>query len=88
MMYDHKIKFNGTYYEAGVEIPDAQPRLMDEQAGLSDSKIQFENAPHEYTREELEEISVKKIRQLAEDMGFEITKTIKDDVINEFLLKQ
>lgn len=87
MKYDHKIKFNGIYYEAGQEVPDDQPQTKEE-IGLTDSEIQFENSPHKYTYDELEEISVKKIRQLAEDMGFEITKTLKDDVINEFLSKQ
>lgn len=54
----------------------------------SDSDIQFEETPHIYNYEELSEMSVRKIRKIAEDRGINITKTIKDDVINEFLEKQ
>lgn len=85
MTYDHKVKFNGIYYEAGEEI------VMESENGnqpFLDSDIQFENSPHKYTYEELQENSVRKIRQIAEDMGITITKVIKDDVINEFLSKQ
>lgn len=100
MKFDHGVKHDGIFYEAGQEVPieespvlteekeqEAFVQTEDEQA-LTDLDINFESAPHMYTYEELKEISVREIRKIAEDLGFEITKTIKDDVINEFLSKQ
>lgn len=97
MKFDYVMKYNGTYYEAGQEVPieESPVSISEEKASddgqeslFTDSDINFESAPHKYTYEELKEISVREIRKIAEDMGFEITKTIKEDVINEFLSKQ
>lgn len=97
MKYDHKVKFNGVYYESGQEVPiDESPASVSEEKTsdggqgnlFTDSEINFESSPHKYTYEELKEIPVREIRKIAEDMGFEITKTIKEDVVNEFLSKQ
>lgn len=90
MKYNHVVKYGGEYYAAGEEVPVGKPLnfLPKEEPPFSDKEIQMENEKHKYTYEELEEMSVKRIRQLAEDQGFEITKAIKDDVINEFLSKQ
>jgi len=91
MKYDHKVKFNGIYYAAGQEVPDQEPPVYNNQKEnlpFPGSEIQFETGKHKYTYQELDEIPVRKIKLLAEDMGFEITKTIKDDVIKEFMSKQ
>lgn len=104
MKFDHVVKHDGIYYETGQEVPIGEPPVLTEEKEqeqeqetfiqtedeqpLTDSDINFESAPHMYTYEELKEISVREIRKIAEDLGFEITKTIKDDVINEFLSKQ
>ena len=91
MKYDHIVNLNGVYYAAGEEVPDniqekGGPDLSD--LPFSDIEIQMETSPHKYTREDLSGISVRRIKELAENMGFTITKVIKDDVINEFLSQQ
>lgn len=90
MIYDHMVKFNGEYYEAGQEVPDAEPsaHFLEGQVPYSDPDINFETGPHRYTVEELSEMTVKDIKKLAEDMGFSLKKTAREDVINEFLEKQ
>lgn len=91
MIYNHIVKYNGVYYNAGENVPDD----VKEKGGLdlsdlpfSDTEIQMETSPHKYTYEELSGISVRKIKELADNMGFSITKVLKDDVINEFLSQQ
>ena len=91
MKYNHIVNLNGVYYAAGEDVPDC----VNEKGGsdlsdlpFSDTEIQMETSPHKYTYEDLSGISVRKIKELAENMGFTITKVIKDDVINEFLSQQ
>lgn len=98
MKFDHVVKFGGEYYEAGQEVPIENPPVFPdegqipfsdpEEDSFSDRDIELEEKPNRYTYDELDNMTVKRIRQLALDMGFEITKSSKDDVINEFLSKQ
>ncbi len=95
MKYDHVVKYNGEYYIAGEDVPIEEHLPYDpgsEEEGLegdySDEDITLETDGHVYTREDLERMKTRDIKQLAEDMGIKIIKTVKDDVINEFLSKQ
>lgn len=94
MRYDHVVKYGGEYYSAGEEVPSwrqlPQNKTEDKKPELpfSDEEIELEEKPHTYTYEELEEMTAKQMRRLAEDKGFKLTKTIRDDLINEFLSKQ
>lgn len=48
-----------------------------------------EEVPFEaYTAKQLNSMTIAQIEQLAEDMGIEITSTLKADIIEEFLSKQ
>ena len=49
-----------------------------------DEEISFEP----YTAKQLESMTIAQIEQLAEDMGYKITKTLKADIIDEFLEQQ
>lgn len=90
MKFDHKVKFNGAYYDAWQEVPMEESPDSFEEDGVpfSDSEINLETKPHIYTEEELAGMSVKEIKRLAEDMGITMKKTAREDVVNEFLAKQ
>ena len=45
-------------------------------------------APKKYTARQLESMTISQIENLAEDYGYEITKTLKADIIEEFLSQQ
>lgn len=45
-------------------------------------------SPKKYTAKQLESMTIAQIEQLAEDYGYEITKTLKGDIIEEFLNQQ
>lgn len=81
-------KINQSANEKRTEGEEKSLSSVLKENDYSDSDIQLETAGHTYTYDELEEMPVREIRKLAQDKGFEITKTIKDDVINEFLSKQ
>ena len=84
MVYNYTVNYNGKYYSAGEYVPDDIKETPD----FRDSDITLESGPHYYTEDELREMPVREIRQIASDKGIAITKTLKDDVIREFLEKQ
>lgn len=43
---------------------------------------------HVYTQSELEALTIDKIKEIATDRGYTITKTLKDEIITEFLAQQ
>ena len=94
MKYDHVVKYGGEYYNAGEEVPIGytlpQNQTKDEKTELpfSDEEIELEENPHIYTYEELEQMTAKQMRRIADDKGFRLMKATKDDLINEFLSKQ
>lgn len=90
MKYDHIVKSGGVYYLAGEDVPDIKESQKDERSSsfFNDENDGNGSGNHKYTCEELSEIPVRKIRQIAESRDIEITKTIKDEVIEEFLSKQ
>ena len=45
-------------------------------------------APHIYTQEELAALTIARIREIAGEKGYVITKTKKADIIEEFLEQQ
>lgn len=94
MVYDHMIKYGGVYYEAGKEVPigislnKSSDEYDDMPLPFDDKDIELETTPHVYTYEELEQMTAKEMRRIAEDKGFKLSKVSKDDIINEFLSKQ
>ena len=92
MKYDHVVKYNGEYYEAGQEVPPQEPLEMFAETGneqdVSFPASDFDQDSKMYSHQELEAMTAKEIRKIAELKGIRITKTIKDDIIKEFLSKQ
>lgn len=92
MKYDHVVKYNGEYYMAGQEVPMEEPLETYSESGneqeVLSSDFDFEKESKMYSYQELEEMTAKEIRKIAESKGIRITKTIKDDIIKEFLSKQ
>lgn len=61
----------------------------DDENGLSTMSLNDETVDNTvYTQEMLESMTVSKIKEIAEEKGYKITKIIKADVINEFLSQQ
>lgn len=98
MKFDHVVNYNGCYYQAGSEIPVTNEKNLGGNAktlpseqdanNYHDSDITLEGMGMLYTRDDLTEMPVREIRRIAEEKGFEINSTIKNDVIQEFLDKQ
>ena len=101
MIFKYRVNYDGTYYEAGQDVPIETGKNRDRQNVPASSAPEspqekaepnIPDAPQEsvrrYTPEELEDMTVREIRAAASNLGFEIKKTSRDDVVNEFLEKQ
>lgn len=49
-------------------------------------EIPFE--PKKYTAKQLESMTIAQIERLADELGYELTRTLKADIIDEFLSQQ
>ncbi len=96
MIFKYRVNYDGTYYEAGQDVPIDEGKNRGGQNATAFSapeSPQEKTEPtvsdaHKYTLEELEDMTVREIRAAASSLGFEIKKTSRDDVVNEFLEKQ
>lgn len=57
-------------------------------AFIPDTAEQSQETAEKYTYDELNSMTVKQIKELADSMGFTMSKIIKDEVIQEFLSQQ
>jgi len=53
---------------------------------ITEEEIPFE--PKKYTVKQLESMTIAQIEDLADQYGYEITRTLKADIIDEFLSQQ
>lgn len=82
MIFKYRVNYNGTYYEAGQDVPIEGEKMGEPILDIQDV------GSHKYTLEELQDMTVREIKAAALAIGFEIKKTARDDVVNEFLEKQ
>lgn len=60
----------------------------DDNAGVNASARSSASAEGKYTEEQLNGMTVSQIKNIASENGYSITKTIKADIIAEFLAQQ
>lgn len=74
MVYDHMVKVNGHYYQAGEDVPE-----IDDMAGIesslpfSDNDIELEgnSAEKKYTKSEIQRMKTEDLQSLAAEVGIE-----------------
>lgn len=99
IMNFNDLQDNNHLYKTGSEYPRdglavSEKRIQELLGGNNKQKRPVieeydEEVPFEpYTAKQLSSMTIAQIEQLAEDMGIEITKTLKADIIEEFLRKQ
>lgn len=93
MIFKYRVNYNGTYYEAGQDVPIEGEKNRGRQnapdfSATENIKPDIHGNAHRYTLDELENMTVREIRSAASELGFEIKKTARDDVVSEFMEKQ
>lgn len=91
MKYDHMVKYNGTYYAAGQEVPEGSNMTAVDNSSLpfSDSDIEFETKPVEekqYTRTEINQMKKQELQELAVSMGVEGAENMTGTELKEYFL--
>ncbi len=86
MKYDHMVKVNGKYYQAGEEVEDAAV----EEASLpfSDEDMTFEEKPEEkkYTKTDIMKMSKAELQKLAKNTGVEGADEMSGTELKEYFL--
>ena len=87
MFFKYRVNYDGTYYEAGQNVPIEKKTHENQEQSAAVSNVPNANA-RRYTLDELQDMTVREIRAAAAELGFEIKKTARDDVVDEFMEKQ
>lgn len=73
MVYDHMVKVNGRYYQAGEDVPEIDNMARDESSlPYSDDDITFETQEDkQYTKTDINRMSTAELQNLAAAEGIE-----------------
>lgn len=73
MVYDHMVKVNGQYYQAGEEVPEIKDMAGEENSlPYSDDDITFEaQEGKRYTKTDINNMSTEELQNLAAAEGIE-----------------
>ena len=94
MKFDHMVKYNGVYYATGEDVPMEKEIAVEEKATVKEiveTEEGLETSPssHLYTKSELEAMSVKEMRKIASEKGFDLPTGInKAETVIAFLNAQ
>lgn len=72
MVYDHMVKVNGQYYQAGEEVPEVYDAAGGENSlPFSDNEIELEenSAEKKYTKSEIQRMTTADLQNLAAEEG-------------------
>lgn len=73
MVYDHMVKVNGQYYQAGEDVPEIEDMAEDESSlPYSDDDITLETQEdRRYTKTDINNMSTEELQNLAAAEGIE-----------------
>lgn len=86
MKYDHMVKVNGKYYQAGEEVEDVA--VEENPLPFSDEDTTFEEKPEEkkYTKTDIMKMSKSELQKLAKNTGVEGADEMSGAELKECLL--
>lgn len=88
MVYDHMVKVNGVYYDAGEDAPEMNARkaAVETKPPFSDSDITFETTDEKpYTKTDINKMNKEKLLEVAQMNGFEPTDETTGAELKEYL---
>lgn len=72
MVYDHMVKVNGQYYQAGEDVPEIDTAEGESSLPFSDDDITLETKEDkQYTKTEINRMSTAELQNLAAAEGIE-----------------
>lgn len=92
MIYDHMIKVNGKYYQAGEDVPEIDSGMVEEEIQLpfSDSDIEFEERENskQYTKTDIKKMKTADLQSLASKVGIENAFQISGEELKDILIEK
>lgn len=92
MIYDHMIKVNGKYYQAGEDVPEIDNGMAEEEIELpfSDSDIEFEEKENgkQYTKTDIKKMKIANLQSLASKVGIENAFQISGEELKDILIEK
>lgn len=84
MKFDHKVKYNGVWYEPGEEIEEGANK------SASSDFSEFMTPPVEsnYTKTEINRMPVDELRKLAKEQGFSDVEEINGSDLKRMLIEK
>jgi len=74
MKFNHLVKHNGVYYPVGTEVP------------IGDTPVIQETSKEDITKEQIEVMSNKALKELATEKGLEFKANISNAKLREMLI--
>lgn len=88
MVYDHMVKVNGQYYQAGEDVPEVNYTAEDENhLPFSDNDITLETQEDKrYTKTDINRMSVSELRKMALNAGVDGADEMTGAELKEYLI--
>lgn len=89
MVYDHMVKVNGKYYQAGEDVPKIADMVEDENSlPFSDNDIELEenSAEKKYTKSDIQRMNKAELQELAKNSGAENAEEMTGQELKDYLL--
>ena len=88
MKYDHMVKVNGNYYQAGEDVPEIEDMAVGESSlPYSDSDIEFETRENtSYTKSEINRMKTAELREMAKNTGVDGADDMTGQELKEYFI--
>ena len=87
MRYDHMVKVNGKYYQAGEDVPENKMAEEETQLPFSDSDVKFESKEDKiYTKSDINRMKTAELQELARNRGIADANNMTGQELKENLL--
>lgn len=90
MVYDHMVKANGKYYQAGEDVPKIKYEAEGENSlPFSDKDIELEenSAGKQYTKSEIQRMNTTDLQSLASKQGIENAFEMSGNELKKMLVE-
>lgn len=88
MVYDHMVKVNGRYYQAGEDVPEINTAGEKDSLPFSDDDIMLETKEEkQYTKTDINKMSTAELQELAASEGIENAFETSGSKLKEMLIE-
>ncbi len=89
MVYDHMVKVNGQYYQAGEDVPEIDAAGSENSLPFSDDDITLETKEDkQYTKTDINKMSTAELQNLAAAEGIENAFETSGSKLKEMLIEK